>query len=123
MEAMSRADISRLVSQFLNEVPGVSWREQPSRTQSTADKKLMSELMPVLKEYKLFMRQPYQRGDRRIRYRATIWSARHSATCLFLTTWKMWSPSANRLRSLSTAPSQKKTLMPSDMLIHRRRKR
>jgi polysaccharide deacetylase 2 family uncharacterized protein YibQ len=51
---MSRADISRLVSQFLNEVPGVVGVNNHQGSASTADKKLMSELMPVLKEHKLF---------------------------------------------------------------------
>jgi polysaccharide deacetylase 2 family uncharacterized protein YibQ len=51
---MSRADVSRLVSQFLNEVPGVIGVNNHQGSASTADKKLMAELMPVLKEHKLF---------------------------------------------------------------------
>jgi len=51
---MSRADISRLVSQFLNEVPGAIGVNNHQGSASTADKKLMAELMPVLKEHKLF---------------------------------------------------------------------
>jgi polysaccharide deacetylase 2 family uncharacterized protein YibQ len=51
---MSRADISRLVSQFLNEVPGVIGVNNHQGSASTADKKLMAELMLVLKEHKLF---------------------------------------------------------------------
>jgi len=51
---MSRADISGLVSQFLNEVPGVIGVNNHQGSASTADKKLMAELMPVLKEHKLF---------------------------------------------------------------------
>jgi hypothetical protein len=51
---MSRADISGLVSQFLNEVPGVIGVNNHQGSASTADKKLMAELMPVLKERKLF---------------------------------------------------------------------
>jgi polysaccharide deacetylase 2 family uncharacterized protein YibQ len=51
---MSRADISRLVSQFLNEVPGVIGVNNHQGSASTADKKLMAELMPVLRDHKLF---------------------------------------------------------------------
>jgi polysaccharide deacetylase 2 family uncharacterized protein YibQ len=51
---MSRADISRLVSQFLDEVPGVIGVNNHQGSASTADKKLMAELMPVLKDHKLF---------------------------------------------------------------------
>jgi polysaccharide deacetylase 2 family uncharacterized protein YibQ len=51
---MSRADVSRLVSEFLNEVPGVIGVNNHQGSASTADKKLMAELMPVLKEHKLF---------------------------------------------------------------------
>jgi polysaccharide deacetylase 2 family uncharacterized protein YibQ len=51
---MSRAAVSRLVSQFLNEVPGVIGVNNHQGSASTADKKLMAELMPVLKEHKLF---------------------------------------------------------------------
>jgi polysaccharide deacetylase 2 family uncharacterized protein YibQ len=51
---MSRADISRLVSEFLNEVPGVIGVNNHQGSASTADKKLMAELMPVLREHKLF---------------------------------------------------------------------
>jgi polysaccharide deacetylase 2 family uncharacterized protein YibQ len=51
---MSRADVSRLVSEFLDEVPGVIGVNNHQGSASTADKKLMAELMPVLKEHKLF---------------------------------------------------------------------
>jgi polysaccharide deacetylase 2 family uncharacterized protein YibQ len=51
---MSRADVSRMVSQFLNEVPGVIGVNNHQGSASTADKKLMAELMPVLKDRKLF---------------------------------------------------------------------
>jgi len=51
---MSRTDISRLVSKFLNEIPGVIGVNNHQGSASTADKKLMAELMPVLKEHKLF---------------------------------------------------------------------
>jgi polysaccharide deacetylase 2 family uncharacterized protein YibQ len=51
---MSRANISRLMSQFLNQVPGVIGVNNHQGSASTADKKLMAELMPVLKEHKLF---------------------------------------------------------------------
>jgi polysaccharide deacetylase 2 family uncharacterized protein YibQ len=51
---MSRVEISRLVSQFLDEVPGVIGVNNHQGSASTADKKLMAELMPVLKERRLF---------------------------------------------------------------------
>jgi polysaccharide deacetylase 2 family uncharacterized protein YibQ len=51
---MSRFDVSRLVSEFLNEIPGVIGVNNHQGSASTADKKLMAELMPVLKEHKLF---------------------------------------------------------------------
>jgi uncharacterized protein len=51
---MSRADVSRLVAEFLKEVPGVIGVNNHQGSASTADKKLMAELMPVLKEHKLF---------------------------------------------------------------------
>jgi polysaccharide deacetylase 2 family uncharacterized protein YibQ len=51
---MSRAAVSRLVSQFLNEVPGVIGVNNHQGSASTADKKLMAELMLVLEEHKLF---------------------------------------------------------------------
>jgi polysaccharide deacetylase 2 family uncharacterized protein YibQ len=51
---MSRAAISRLVSQFLNEIPGVIGVNNHQGSASTADKKLMAKLMLVLKERKLF---------------------------------------------------------------------
>jgi polysaccharide deacetylase 2 family uncharacterized protein YibQ len=51
---MSRADISRLVSEFLNEIPGVIGVNNHQGSASTADRKLMAELMPVLKEHQLF---------------------------------------------------------------------
>ena len=51
---MSRADVSRLVSEFLKEVPGVIGVNNHQGSASTADKKLMAELMPVLKEHNLF---------------------------------------------------------------------
>jgi polysaccharide deacetylase 2 family uncharacterized protein YibQ len=51
---MSRADISRLVSEFLNEVPGAIGVNNHQGSASTADKKLMAELMPVLREHQLF---------------------------------------------------------------------
>ena len=51
---MSRVEISRLVSQFLNEVPGVIGVNNHQGSASTADQKLMAELMPVLKDHKLF---------------------------------------------------------------------
>jgi polysaccharide deacetylase 2 family uncharacterized protein YibQ len=51
---MSRAAVSRLVSEFLKEVPGVIGVNNHQGSASTADKKLMAELMLVLKEHKLF---------------------------------------------------------------------
>jgi polysaccharide deacetylase 2 family uncharacterized protein YibQ len=51
---MSRAAISRLVSEFLNDVPGAMGVNNHQGSASTADKNLMAELMPVLKEHKLF---------------------------------------------------------------------
>jgi polysaccharide deacetylase 2 family uncharacterized protein YibQ len=51
---MSRAAISRLVSEFLNDVPGAIGVNNHQGSASTADKNLMAELMPVLKEHKLF---------------------------------------------------------------------
>jgi len=51
---MSRGAISRLVSKFLDDVPGVIGVNNHQGSASTADKKLMAELMPVLKEHKLF---------------------------------------------------------------------
>ena len=51
---MSRADVSRLVSEFLNEVPGVIGVNNHQGSASTSDRKLMAELMPVLKKHKLF---------------------------------------------------------------------
>jgi polysaccharide deacetylase 2 family uncharacterized protein YibQ len=51
---MSRSEVSRLVSEFLNEIPGVIGVNNHQGSASTADKKLMTELMPVLKEHKLF---------------------------------------------------------------------
>ncbi|MDQ1410159.1 MAG: uncharacterized protein QOJ41_1894 [Acidobacteriaceae bacterium] len=51
---MSRADIARLVEGFLNEIPGVIGVNNHQGSASTADTKLMAELMPVLKEHKLF---------------------------------------------------------------------
>jgi hypothetical protein len=51
---MSHADVSRLVAQFLHEVPGVIGVNNHQGSASTADKKLMAELMPVLREHKLF---------------------------------------------------------------------
>jgi polysaccharide deacetylase 2 family uncharacterized protein YibQ len=51
---MSRSDVSRLVSEFLTEIPGVIGVNNHQGSASTADQKLMAELMPVLKEHKLF---------------------------------------------------------------------
>lgn len=51
---MSRSDVSALITQFLNAVPGVRGVNNHQGSQSTSDPKLMAELMPVLQQHKLF---------------------------------------------------------------------
>jgi polysaccharide deacetylase 2 family uncharacterized protein YibQ len=51
---MSAAAVSRLVTGFLENVPGVVGVNNHQGSESTADPKLMAELMPVLRERKLF---------------------------------------------------------------------
>jgi len=51
---MTRAEVSKLVAQFLNEVPGVAGVNNHQGSESTGDPRLMAELMPVLREHKLF---------------------------------------------------------------------
>jgi uncharacterized protein len=51
---MRAEDVSALVSQFLQAVPGVAGVNNHQGSQSTADAMLMSELMPVLRERNLF---------------------------------------------------------------------
>ena len=51
---MSEAAISALLTQFLNSIPGVVGVNNHQGSQSTADVKLMSQLMPILRERKLF---------------------------------------------------------------------
>lgn len=51
---MSAAAVSRLVAGFLENIPGVVGVNNHQGSKSTADPKLMAELMPVLKEHKLF---------------------------------------------------------------------
>ncbi len=51
---MRAGDIAALVNNFLNEVPGVAGVNNHQGSQSTADEKLMAELMPVLQQHKLF---------------------------------------------------------------------
>jgi polysaccharide deacetylase 2 family uncharacterized protein YibQ len=51
---MPAADISALMGQFLNNVPGVVGVNNHQGSQSTADRKLMADLMPILRERKLF---------------------------------------------------------------------
>jgi polysaccharide deacetylase 2 family uncharacterized protein YibQ len=51
---MSRAQVSQLVTQFLEEVPGVAGVNNHQGSESTADGGLMAELMPVLQQRKLF---------------------------------------------------------------------
>jgi polysaccharide deacetylase 2 family uncharacterized protein YibQ len=51
---MSAKDVSALVDQFLHAVPEVAGVNNHQGSQSTADAALMAELMPVLREHKLF---------------------------------------------------------------------
>jgi polysaccharide deacetylase 2 family uncharacterized protein YibQ len=51
---MRAGDIATLVNNFLNEVPGVAGVNNHQGSQSTADEKLMAELMPVLQQRQLF---------------------------------------------------------------------
>jgi polysaccharide deacetylase 2 family uncharacterized protein YibQ len=51
---MSARDVSALVDQFLKVVPDVSGVNNHQGSQSTADTALMEELMPVLRDRKLF---------------------------------------------------------------------
>jgi polysaccharide deacetylase 2 family uncharacterized protein YibQ len=51
---MSRSQVSKLIAQFLDEVPGVAGVNNHQGSESTADPRLMAELMPVLHEHKLF---------------------------------------------------------------------
>jgi len=51
---MSGRDVSVLVNQFLHAVPEVAGVNNHQGSQSTADAALMDELMPVLREHKLF---------------------------------------------------------------------
>jgi polysaccharide deacetylase 2 family uncharacterized protein YibQ len=51
---MSGKDVSVLVNQFLHAVPEVAGVNNHQGSQSTADAALMAELMPVLREHKLF---------------------------------------------------------------------
>lgn len=51
---MSKAEVAALVGKFLEEVPGVRGVNNHQGSRSTADARLMAELMPVLKARKLF---------------------------------------------------------------------
>ena len=51
---MQAADVSALVEQFLQNVPGVVGVNNHQGSQATADAELMSELMPVLRDRQLF---------------------------------------------------------------------
>ena len=51
---MSGRDVSALVDGFLRAVPAVAGVNNHQGSQSTADVKLMDELMPVLREHRLF---------------------------------------------------------------------
>jgi uncharacterized protein len=51
---MSAGDVAALVNQFLSAVPAAAGVNNHQGSQSTADGALMDELMPVLREHKLF---------------------------------------------------------------------
>jgi polysaccharide deacetylase 2 family uncharacterized protein YibQ len=51
---MSKSEVSLMVGNFLDEVPGAQGVNNHQGSQSTADPKLMAELMPVLEAHKLF---------------------------------------------------------------------
>ena len=51
---MSRSEVSALITQFLNAIPGVRGVNNHQGSQSTSDPKLMAELMPILQQHKLF---------------------------------------------------------------------
>jgi len=51
---MQSADVSALLEQFLQNVPGVVGVNNHQGSQATSDPELMSELMPVLRERRLF---------------------------------------------------------------------
>jgi hypothetical protein len=51
---MSGSDVSALVNRFLRAVPDVAGVNNHQGSQSTADVALMEELMPVLREHRLF---------------------------------------------------------------------
>lgn len=51
---MSAGDVAALVNQLLQTVPEVAGVNNHQGSQSTADAQLMNELMPVLREHKLF---------------------------------------------------------------------
>jgi polysaccharide deacetylase 2 family uncharacterized protein YibQ len=51
---MSRSQVSALINQFLDRIPGVRGVNNHQGSQSTSDTKLMSELMPILQQRKLF---------------------------------------------------------------------
>ena len=51
---MSGSDVSALVNGFLRAVPDVAGVNNHQGSQSTADVALMEELMPVLREHRLF---------------------------------------------------------------------
>ncbi len=62
---MSAAAVTRLVNGFLKNVPGVVGVNNHQGSESTADPKLMAELMPVLQGTQTFLyRQPHQCGHR-----------------------------------------------------------
>ena len=51
---MPPAQVSALVDQFLQNVPGVAGVNNHQGSQATSDPELMSELMPVLRDHRLF---------------------------------------------------------------------
>lgn len=51
---MQPAEVSALVEQFLRNVPGVVGVNNHQGSQATSDPELMSELMPVLRDHRLF---------------------------------------------------------------------
>lgn len=51
---MSRATIAALLTQFLQNIPGVAGVNNHQGSQSTSDRNLMAELMPVLQQHSLF---------------------------------------------------------------------
>lgn len=51
---MAAADVSKLVNQFLGDVPGAVGVNNHQGSEATSDAELMRELMPVLRDHHLF---------------------------------------------------------------------